>query len=310
MDTENVIILGTGPAGLTAALYTARALLNPLVLAGEEPGGQLTTTTEIDNFPGFSEGILGADLMTNMQKQAERFGARIIQTSATKIDLSTFPLRVESSKGEVHLTKSLIIATGASAKWLGLPSEAEYRGKGVSSCGTCDGFFFRNKEVFCIGGGNTALEEALFLTKFASKVTMVHRRDSFRGEKVLQNQVVEHPKITVIWNSSVEEIIGDGQKVTSIRLKNLQSGEESTHTTDGVFIFIGHHPNTTLVEGQLSLDEVGYVKTVGEVGTDVKGVFVAGDVADSKYRQAITAAGAGCKAALEVEHYLHSLTVK
>ncbi len=303
---QRVIILGTGPAGLTAALYSARGLFKPLVLAGDEPGGQLTTTTEIDNFPGFPEGIMGPELMMNMEKQAVKFGATIEHVQATAVSLASKPITVTTSKGDVYETESLIIATGASAKWLGIPSEEAYRGKGVSSCGTCDGFFFRNKIVHTVGGGNTALEDALFLTKFADKVVMIHRRDSFRGEKILQEKVLNHPKIEILWNTGVDEILGDGNKVTGIRVQNVVTGELLERPTDGVFIFIGHHPNTDIFKDQLPCDEVGYVQTVGEVSTAIPGVFVAGDVSDNRYRQAITAAGAGCKAALEVEHYLHS----
>ncbi|MEI6222766.1 MAG: thioredoxin-disulfide reductase [bacterium] len=304
MDTvENVIIIGSGPAGYTAALYTSRALLQPLLFAGNEPGGQLTLTTEIENFPGFPEGIQGPDLMEAMKKQVERFGTRIVQAMVTSVDLSKQPYKVIAG-GKEYFTKTLVIASGASANWLNLPSEQEYRGRGVSSCATCDAFFFRGKKLFVVGGGNSALQEALFLTNFASHITIVHRRDAFRGEKTLQEKIFSHEKISVIWNSEVQEVFGDGKKVTGIRIlhKDLEISKE--YETDGLFVFIGHTPNTGLFKDVLPVDSVGYIQATDEVKTPLAGVFVAGDVADNRYRQAITAAGMGCKAALEVEHFL------
>lgn len=306
-QTHDIIIIGSGPAGYTAALYTARALLKPLIFAGLEPGGQLTTTTDVENFPGFPDGIQGTDLMQRMRSQAERFGAQILDKAVTAVDFTTHPYTI-TSDSETYQTHSVIIASGSSANWLGLPSEQAYRGKGVSSCATCDAFFFRGKNVFVVGGGNVALEDALFLTNFAQHVTLIHRRDTFRGEKILHDRVLNHDSITVIWNTELTEVLGDGTKVTGVRVRNNQTNQETEHATDGVFIFIGHTPNTALFAGQLELDPKGYLVTTEEVKTARPGIFVAGDVADHRYQQAITAAGSGCKAALETEAFLKEQT--
>ncbi len=309
---ENVIIIGGGPAGLSAAIYLARADLKPLVFAGSPPGGQLTLTSEVENFPGF-ESILGSELIEKMRNQAKKFGAKIIDENVIKIDFpkagektsAVFPLR--SSTAEVK-TKSVIIATGAKALWLNLPSETRLRGKGVSACATCDGFFFRGKTVAVIGGGDTALEEALTLTKFAEKVYIIHRRDFFRASKIMQERVKENKKIEIIWNSSVEEIVGE-KKVEGIKIKNLKF-EIKNLKLDGVFVAIGHKPDTDLFKGKIEIDEKGYIKIFERRSTSVKGVFVAGDCADPYYRQAITAAGTGVEASLEVERYLENLEAR
>lgn len=303
---EQVIVLGSGPAGLTAALYLARANLNPLVIAGNQPGGQLMITSDVENFPGFPDGIQGPELMNNMRRQAERFGARFIDKNATEVLMDspqTFGHRVKIGSDD-YLTKTLIIATGASALWLGLESEERLKGKGVSACATCDGFFFRNKVVVVVGGGDTALEEALFLTRFATKVVMVHRRDSFRGSKIMQQRVLEHPKIEVKRNRIVAEITG-ADKVEGVVLKNPGTGEVENLVTDGVFIAIGHKPNTELFkDSSLVVDAQGYLVAEREVWALIEGVFIAGDVSDHEYRQAVTAAGSGCKAAIAAERYL------
>ena len=303
---ENVIIIGGGPAGLSAAIYLARADLKPLVFAGSPPGGQLTLTSEVENYPGF-ESILGAELIEKMRNQAKKFGARITDENVIEIDFSkagektsaVFPLR--SSTAEVK-AKSIIIATGAKALWLNLPSETRLRGKGVSACATCDGFFFREKTVAVIGGGDTALEEALTLTKFAKKVYIIHRRDFFRASKIMQERVLKNEKIEVIWNNQVEEILGE-KKVEGIKIKNLKF-EIKNLNLDGVFVAIGHKPDTDLFKGKVEVDEKGYIKIFERRSTSVKGVFVAGDCADPYYRQAVTAAGTGVEAALEVERWL------
>lgn len=300
---HNVIIIGSGPAGLTAALYTARANLNPIVLAGWESGGQLMLTTEIENFPGFPNGIAGPDLMANMRKQAEKFGAKIIDENATTVDFSQRPFKVTNDSGEVLEAQSVIIATGASAKWLNIPSETKLRGRGVSSCATCDGYFFKGKDLVIVGGGDTAMEEALFLANLASSVTVVHRREEFRASKVMQDRVLSHEKIKVMYNHTVDEILG-ANVVEGVRLKNTQTGELTELPIAGVFIAIGHHPNTELFKGQLEMDETGYIIPKEHTQTSIPGVFVAGDVRDQRYRQAITAAAEGAKAALDVEKYL------
>jgi len=307
---EKVIIVGSGPAGYTAALYNARADLNPLVFAGLQPGGQLMITTDVENYPGFPDGIMGPDVMELFKRQAERFGARVEHKEVTKLDLESRPFKVYVGD-EVHETHSVILATGASAKWIGLPSEVTFGGFGVSACATCDGFFFRGKEVVIVGGGDTAMEEANYLTRHCSRVYVVHRRDEFRASKIMQDRVLENPKIQVIWNSEVVEILGETQpvkKVTGVRLRNTQTGETSEMPIDGVFVAIGHKPNSDLVKGVVEMDAVGYIKTVpGSTRTNVEGVFAAGDVADSIYRQAVTAAGTGCMAAIDAEKYLEHL---
>lgn len=307
-EHRKLIIIGSGPGGLTAALYSARAGLEPLMFEGIQPGGQLTITTEVENYPGFPDGVMGPELIDQMRKQAQRFGAKSLYRGVTKVDFHQKPFRCWSDDEE-YTADAVIVATGASAKWLGLPSEKEYMGFGVSACATCDGFFFRGLEVVVAGGGDTALEEASFLSKFASKVSIVHRREALRASKAMQERAMKNPRIAFVWNSVVEEILGkteNGRKsVTGVRLKNVKTGETSILRTDGVFMGIGHKPNTDLFVGQLDMDEVGYLKTVGaSTRTNIPGVFAAGDVADSAYRQAITAAGSGCKAAIDAEHWL------
>lgn len=302
---ENVIIIGSGPAGLTAAIYTGRANLNPLVFEGYQYGGQLMTTTEIENFPGFHEGINGPDLMNEMREQAKRFNANLVQKDAEAVDLKTRPFKV-TVEGEVHEAKVVIIATGANARMLGLEAEKRLLGRGVSTCATCDGFFFTGKEIMLVGGGDSAIEEALFLTKFATKVNVIHRRDQLRASKILQDRAFKNEKINIIWNSVVDDILGE-VKVEGVRLKNVKTGELTEHMCDGFFLAIGHIPNTKLVEGQLELDEKGYIITKPDSSaTSIPGVFAAGDVQDAKYRQAITAAASGCMAAIEAEKFLEA----
>jgi thioredoxin reductase (NADPH) len=302
-----VVIVGSGPAGYTAAIYAARAMLEPILIQGVQPGGQLTITTDVENYPGFADVIQGPWLMEQMQKQAEHVGTRIVTDHVNKLDLSQRPFRLDTDSGQVYLAETVIIATGAQARWLGIPSERKFKGFGVSACATCDGFFYRNKNVVVIGGGNTAVEEALFLTNFATTVTVVHRRDSFRAEKILQERLFKHPKIRVIWDSVVDEITGTANpdKVTGVRLKNVKTGALTELAADGVFVAIGHAPATELVAGQLKLKPSGYIETAPHsTATSVPGVFAAGDVTDDIYRQAVTAAGQGCMAALEAERFL------
>jgi thioredoxin reductase (NADPH) len=303
VEQRKVVILGSGPAGYTAALYAGRANLKPLVLKGLEAGGQLMLTTEVENYPGFVDGILGPELMDAFEKQAARFDAEVVAQVATRVDLSERPFGVWSGDQEWR-TETLILSTGASAKWLDVPGEETLRGRGVSACATCDGFFFRDRRLIVVGGGDTAMEEATFLTKFASEVTIVHRRDEFRASKIMQERALSNPKINVIWDSVVEEIAGDGA-VTGVTLRNVRTGERTHVDIDGVFMAIGHTPNTELVSGQLELTDGGYV-VIREptTRTSVPGVFAAGDVTDVLYRQAVTAAGQGCKAAMDAERFL------
>jgi thioredoxin reductase (NADPH) len=305
IETRDVVILGSGPAGYTAALYAARANLKPLVLKGLEAGGQLMLTTEVENYPGFPDGILGPELMDAMEKQAARFDAEIVAQTATSVDLSERPFGVWAGDHEWR-ARTMIVATGASARWLGVPGEERLRGRGVSACATCDGFFFRDRRLVVVGGGDTAMEEATFLTRFASEVTIVHRRDEFRASAIMQERALSDPKISVSWDTVVDEILGD-VAVTGVKLRNVKSGEVTDHPTDGVFMAIGHTPNTSLFEGQLRLTDGGYI-VVEEptTRTDVPGVFAAGDVTDRIYRQAVTAAGQGCKAAMDAERFLEA----
>jgi thioredoxin reductase (NADPH) len=302
-----VLIIGSGAAGYTAAIYAARASLKPIVVRGLQPGGQLTITSDVENFPGFAEAVQGPWLMEQMEAQARHVGATIIDDVVMKVDLSRRPFRAIGDSGEEFEGESVIVATGATARWLGLPSEKEFQGFGVSACATCDGFFFRGKEVVVVGGGNTAVEEALYLTHHASKVTLVHRRDSLRAEKVMQERLFNHPKVKVVWNHVVDEVLGAGdhKAVGGVRLRDAKSGALSDLRTDGLFVAIGHTPNTDLFRGQLDIDEDGYLKVVpGTTRTNIPGVFAAGDVADKVYRQAVTAAGTGCMAALDAERFV------
>lgn len=301
---ENVIILGTGIAGATAAIYTARANLKPIVYTGLEDGGQLTLTTEVENFPGFPDGIGGPELTANAKKQAEKFGAVFKFGLATKFEKKESYFEVTIDNKEVIQTKSLIIATGASARWLGIPSEEKFKGKGVSTCATCDGFFYKEKEILVVGGGDSAMEESIFLTKFAKKVTIVHRRDELRASKIMQDKAKNNPKIFFEWNKEIHEILGDEKGVSKAKLKDTKTNEISEIKCDGIFLALGHIPNTNIFKGTLDMDELGYLKTNRFMNTNIKGVFAAGDVQDVKYRQAITAAGTGCQAAMEAEKYL------
>ncbi|MFX1519790.1 MAG: thioredoxin-disulfide reductase [Promethearchaeota archaeon] len=300
---HDIIIIGSGPAGLTAAIYCGRANLKTAVIAGALWGGQLMLTSEVENFPGFKDGILGPDLMDNMWSQTERFGAEMVFDDATAVDFSSRPFKVTVETGEIYEGKAVIITTGASTKWLGVPGEELLRGKGVSSCATCDGAFFKGKRVVIVGGGDTALEEAQTLSKFAREITIVHRRDKLRASKILQERIFKIPKIKFIWNSTVQEILGEGN-VEGLRLTKVDSGEEFELKSDGVFIAIGHKPNTEIFRGQIEMNEAGYIIAEDSTRTNVEGVFVAGDVQDKRYRQAITAAGLGCKAALDAIRYL------
>lgn len=305
---QKVIIIGSGPAGLTAALYAGRANLQPLVFEGLQPGGQLTITTEVENYPGFPKGVMGPEMMELFREQAQRFGADTQFKEVTAVDFSKRPFKVISEETE-YFAETAIIATGASAKLLNIPSEKEYMGYGVSACATCDGFFFKNQEVFVVGGGDTAMEEASFLTKFASKVTIVHRRDQFRASRIMQDRVLKNPKVSVMWNSVVEEVLGEQQNgkktMTAVKLRDVKSGRSTTLKADGLFMAIGHQPNTSLFKGILEMDEKGYLKVQpGSTKTNIAGIFAAGDVADSSYRQAVTAAGTGCMAAIDAERFL------
>jgi thioredoxin reductase (NADPH) len=308
-DIRDTVIIGTGCAGLTAALYTARAGMKPLVLEGHEPGGQLSITTMVENFPGWPEGIQGPELIENMKKQAARFGATYDHALVERVEVDAHPIRVHTSTGEIH-TRTLIVASGASARWLGLPSEQALIGHGVSSCATCDGFFFRDKDIAVVGGGDSAMEEAIFLSRFASKVTLLHRRESFRASKIMLERAMAHPKIEFRSNTVVEEVLGvDEKEVKGLGLRDVRSGERSVLPVSALFLGIGHVPNTKMLHGEIDLDDEGYIKTTNNVfttrsGVIMPGVFACGDVQDRRYRQAITAAGSGCMAALEVEKYL------
>jgi thioredoxin reductase (NADPH) len=302
-----LIIVGSGPAGCTAAIYAARAMLEPIMIRGVQAGGQLTITTDVENYPGFAEVIQGPWLMEQMEKQAAHVGTRLVADQVTRLDLGQRPFRLECDSGDVYLADAVVLATGAQARWLDLPSEQKFKGYGVSACATCDGFFYRGKDVIVVGGGNTAVEEALFLTNFAARVTVVHRRDHFRAEKILQDRLFKNPKISVIWDTVLHDVLGDDHplKVKGVALKNVKTGAVTEKQADGVFIAIGHSPATELVQGQLEMKPSGYVKVAPfSTATSVPGVFAAGDVTDDIYRQAVTAAGMGCMAALEAERFL------
>jgi thioredoxin reductase (NADPH) len=299
-----VIIIGSGPAGYTAALYAARANLSVLVLQGYQTGGQLMQTSDVENYPGFEEGILGPEMMEKFEKQAQRFGAEMIPEDVIAVDFSRRPFVITTDSGE-YRSKAVIIATGASAKWLGLPSEQLLQGRGVSACATCDGFFFKNKDLVVIGGGDTAMEEATFLTRYASHVTLIHRRDTFRASKIMQDRARKNPKISFLMDSEVIEVLGDNA-VTGVRIRNVKTDEEQVLPTQGLFLAIGHKPNTDLFKELINTDEVGYIVPVENTMTNIPGVFAAGDVTDHRYRQAVTAAGDGCRAAIDVERWLES----
>ena len=305
MELHDVVILGSGPAGLTAAIYTARANLKPVVVEGLTAGGQLMNTTEVENYPGFPEGVQGPELMALFKQQAERFGARFVSGDASKVELGARPLRVWADDGELH-ARAVIVATGASPRELNIPGEKEYAGRGVSYCATCDGFFFRDQEIAIVGGGDTAMEEALFLTRFASRVTVIHRRDQLRASKIMADRALKHDKIEVLWDSVAEEVLGDGTKVSGVRVRNVKTEESFDRPCGGFFVAIGHIPNTTLFENTLAMDEQRYLKRGAGSATEIPGVFIAGDVHDHTYRQAVTAAGAGCMAAIDCERWLEA----
>lgn len=302
---ERLIIIGSGPAGLTAAIYAARANLSPLVLAGGMYGGQLMLTTEVENYPGFPDGIMGPELMIKFREQAERFGARIANVDATGVEFAKRPLTVRTADGEFQ-AKSVIVATGASARWLNIPGEEHLRGRGVSTCATCDGAFFRDKHIVVVGGGDSAMEEALFLTRFGRKVSVIHRRDQLRASKIMADRAQAHAKIDFIWNTVVEEAVGDGH-LRALRLRNVENGSCDEFAADALFVAIGHDPNTAIFRGQLDLDAAGYIVSPDGTATNVEGVFVAGDVYDIRYKQAVTAAGLGCRAAMDAEKFLEAL---
>lgn len=303
-----VIIIGTGPAGYTAAIYAARAELSPLLISGMQPGGQLTITTDVENYPGYPDGVQGPEMMEMFRKQAERFGTRFVTGMVTRVDFSERPFKLTVDGEDDYTADAVIVATGASAKYLGIESEERLKGFGVSACATCDGFFYRGKDVCVVGGGDTAAEEATFLTRFANKVTLIHRRDELRASKIMVKRVLDHPKIEMAWNATVDEVLGHPKEggVTGVRVKDVKTGEARDIPCHGLFLAIGHHPNTDIFEGQLELDETGYVKLLdgGSTRTNVPGVFAAGDVADTEYRQAVTAAGTGCRAAIDAERFL------
>ena len=306
----NVLILGSGPAGLTAAIYTARANLNPVLVYGREKGGQLMITSDVENYPGFPQGIKGPEMMDLLTEQANRFETRFLQGDVVEADLSSRPFSLILEDGKTLKTNSLIIATGASARWLGLDSEKKYNGRGVSACATCDGFFFRNQNVAVVGGGDTAMEEALYLANLCEKVTVIHRRDELRASKIMQERALKNPKIAFLWNSAVEDVLGDEQSMNGLSIKNLKNGELTEYPFDGMFVAIGHTPNTQLFERQLDMDENGYLKVrSGSTFTSNEGVFACGDVQDHIYRQAVTAAGTGCMAAIDAERWLAEQTI-
>ena len=306
----NVLILGSGPAGLTAAIYTARANLNPVLVYGREKGGQLMITSEVENYPGFPQGIKGPEMMDLLTEQANRFETRFLQGDVVEADMSSRPFSLILEDGKTLKTNSLIIATGASARWLGLDSEKKYNGRGVSACATCDGFFFRNQNVAVVGGGDTAMEEALYLANLCEKVTVIHRRDELRASKIMQERALKNPKIAFLWNSAVEDVLGDEQSMNGLSIKNLKNGELTEYPFDGMFVAIGHTPNTQLFEGQLDMDENGYLKVrSGSTFTSNEGVFACGDVQDHIYRQAVTASGTGCMAAIDAERWLAEQTI-
>jgi len=305
LAVHDVVILGSGPAGLTAAIYCARANLKPVVIEGLQAGGQLINTTDVENYPGFPDGIQGPEMMELFKKQAAKFGTSFVPGDATKVDLSNRPFKVWTDEEELT-AKTIIVATGASPRVLNIPGEERYAGHGVSYCATCDGFFFRDQEIVVVGGGDTAMEEALFLTKFGKRVTVVHRRDELRASKIMADRALSHDKIEFMWDSVVEEVIGDDTKVTAIKVKNVKTNETTEHPTGGFFVAIGHDPNTPLFQGMLGMDEEGYLKIGIGAKTEIEGVFIAGDVHDHTYRQAVTAAGAGCKAAIDCERWLEA----